>query len=144
MKMEIKLSLTVLVLMASTTYAQCSQRKDIEILVTASNLMKSGFVDGQTSRVITDLNCDGKNDIIEYTFVSSMPLGTYVQADCMSDLDLSPALTFQITMHDGESIDAPYMCKSIGISKQIHKGLKAIFCGPKYTLRWNGEEYDSE
>ncbi|HBM8748874.1 TPA: hypothetical protein L0V31_004963 [Escherichia coli] len=144
MKMEIKLSLTALVLMASTTYVQCSQGKDVDILVTASNLMKSGFVDGQTGRVITDLNCDGKNDIIKYTFVSSMPPGTCVQADCMSDLNHSPALTFQITMHDGESIDAPYMCKSIGISKQIHKGLKAIFCGPKYTLRWNGEEYDSE
>lgn len=47
----------------------------------------------------------------------------------MSDLDHSPALTFQITMHDGESIEAPYMCKSIGISKQIHKGLKDIFVG---------------
>lgn len=142
--MEIKLSLTVLVLMASTTYAQYSQGKDVDILITASNLMKSGFVDGPTGRVITDLNCDGKNDIIEHTFVSSTPPGTCVQADCMSDLDHSPTLTFQITMHDGELIDAPYMCKSIGISKQIHKGLKDIFCGPKYTLRWNGEEYDSE
>ncbi|MEQ4883673.1 hypothetical protein [Escherichia coli] len=144
MKMEIKLPLTVLVLMASTTYAQCSQGKDIDILVTASNLMKSGFVDGQTGRVITNLNCDGKSDIIEYTFVSSTPPGTCVQADCMSDLDHSPALTFQITMHDGESIEAPYMCKSIGISKQIHKGLKDIFFRSKYTLRWNREEYDSE
>ncbi|WP_167852323.1 hypothetical protein [Escherichia sp. E2661] len=53
--MEIKLSLTALVLMASTTYAPCSQGKDVDILVTASNLMKSAFVDGQTGRVITDL-----------------------------------------------------------------------------------------
>ncbi|WP_130224886.1 hypothetical protein [Escherichia sp. E13S3] len=142
--MEIKLSLTALVLMASTTYAPCSQGKDVDILVTASNLMKSAFVDGQTGRVITDLNCDSKNDIIEYTFVSSTPPRTCVQADCMSDLDHSPTLTFQITMHDGASIDAPYMCKSIGISKKIHKGLKDIFCGPKYTLRWNGDEYYSE
>lgn len=106
--------------------------------------MKSGFVNGQTGRVITDLNGDGKNDIIEYTFASSTPPGTCEQSDCMSDLDNSPTLTFQITMHDGKSMDAPYMCTFIGISKQIHKRLKVIFCGPKYTLRWNGKAYDAE
>lgn len=58
--MNIKLSLAALLLIASTTYAQCSQTKDIDMLVTASKLKNSGFVDGQTGRVTTDLNGDGK------------------------------------------------------------------------------------
>lgn len=130
--------------MASATYAQCSQTKDVDMLVTASKLKKSGFMDGQTGRVTTDLNDDGKKDIIKYTFASSTQPGTCDQSDCMSNLDNSPALTFEITMHDEKSIDAAYMCTSIGISKKSHKGLKDIFCGPKYILRWNGDEYDTE
>lgn len=62
--MNIKLSLAAFLLIASTTYAQCSQTKDIDMLVTASKLKNSGFVDGQTGRVTTDLNGDGKKDII--------------------------------------------------------------------------------
>lgn len=46
--MNIKLSLVILILMASATYAQCSQAKDVDMLVTASKLKNSGFVDGQT------------------------------------------------------------------------------------------------
>lgn len=134
----------MLLLMASATYAQCSQTKDVDMLVTASKLKNSGFVDGQTGRGATDLNGDDKKDIIEYTFLSSTPPGTCDQSDCMSNLDNSPTLTFEITMHDGKSIDATYMCTSIGISKKSHKGLKDIFCGPKYILRWNGDEYDTE
>ena len=125
--MNIKLSLAMLILMASATYAQCSQTKDIDMLVTASKLKNSGFVDGQTGRVTTDLNDDGKKDIIEYTFLSSTPPGTCDQSECMSNLDNSPTLTFEITMHDGKSIDAAYMCTSIGTSKKSHKGLKDIF-----------------
>jgi hypothetical protein len=142
--MNIKHSLAALLLIASTTYAQCSQTNDIDMLVTASKLKNSAFVDGQTGRVTTDLNGDGEKDIIEYTFLSSTPPGTCDQSDCMSNLDNSPTLTFEITMHDGKSIDAAYMCTSIGISKKSHKGLKDIFCSPKYTLRWNGDEYDTE
>ncbi|WP_143115570.1 hypothetical protein [Klebsiella variicola] len=143
-KINVKLSLAMLILMASATYAQCSQTKDVDMLVTASKLKNSGFVDGQTGRGTTDLNGDGKKDIIEYTFLSSTPPGTCDQSDCMSNLDNSPTLTFEITMHDGKSIDATYMCTSIGISKKSHKRLKDIFCGPKYILRWNGDEYDTE
>ena len=144
MKSKVKFSLAALLLMASTTYAQCSQTKDVDMLVTASKLKNSGFVDGQTGRVTTDLNGDGKKDIIEYTFASSTPPGTCDQSDCMPNLDNSPILTFEITMHDGKSLDAAYMCTSIGISKKSHKGLKDIFCGPKYILRWNGEAYDTK
>ncbi|HBZ7223526.1 TPA: hypothetical protein ACHV7W_002835 [Klebsiella variicola] len=143
-KINVKLSLAMLILMASATYAQCSQTKDVDMLVTASKLKNSGFVDGQTGRGTTDLNGDGKKDIIEYTFLSSTPPGTCDQSDCMSNLDNSPTLTFEITMHDGKSIDATYMCTSIGISKKSHKRLKDIFCGPKYILRWNGDVYDTE
>lgn len=134
----------MLILMASATYAQCSQTKDVDMLVTASKVKNSDFVDGQTGRVNTDLNGDGKKDIIEYTFLSSTPPGTCNQSDCMSNLDNSPTLTFEITMHDEKPIDAAYMCTSIGISKKPHKGLKDIFCGPKYILRWNGDEHDTE
>lgn len=143
-KTKMKFSLAMLILMASATYAQCSQGKDVDMLVTASKLKSSGFVDGQTGRVITDLNGDGNQDVIQYTFASSTPPGTCDQADCMSNLDSSPILTFQLIMHDGKSIDASYMCTSIGVSKKTHKGLKDIFCGPEYNLRWNGEEYDTE
>lgn len=114
--MNIKLSLAMLILMASATYAQCSQTKDIDMLVTASKLKNSGFVDGQTGRVTTDLNDDGKR-YHQYTFLSSTPPGTCDQSECMSNLDNSPTLTFEITMHDGKSIDAAYMCTSIGTSK---------------------------
>jgi hypothetical protein len=117
----------MLILMASATYAQCSQTKDVDMLVTASKLKNSGFVDGQTGRGTTDLNGDGKKDIIEHTFLSSTPPSTCDQSDRMSNLDNSPTLTFEITMHDGKSIDAAYMCTSIGISKKSHKGLKDIF-----------------
>ena len=125
--MNIKLSLVILILMASATYAQCSQAKDVDMLVTASKLKNSGFVDGQTGRGTTDLNGDGKKDIIEYTFLSSTPPGTCDQSDCMSNLDNSPTLTFEITMHDGKSIDATYMCTSIGISKKIAQRAKRYF-----------------
>lgn len=66
--MNIKLSLVILILMASATYAQCSQAKDVDMLVTASKLKNSGFVDGQTGRVTTDLYGDGKKDIISIRF----------------------------------------------------------------------------
>ena len=125
--MNIKLSLAMLILMASATYAQCSQTKDIDMLVTASKLKNSGFVDGQTGRVTTDLYGDGKKDIIEYTFLSSTPPSTCDQSDRMSNLDNSPTLTFEITMHDGKSIDAAYMCTSIGISKKIAQRAKRYF-----------------
>lgn len=117
----------MLLLMASATYAQCSQTKDVDMLVTASKLKNSGFVDGQTGRGTTDLNGDGKKDIIEYTFLSSTPPGTCDQSDCMSNLDNSPTLTFEITKHDGKSIDATYMCTSIGISKKIAQRAKRYF-----------------
>lgn len=136
-----KLSLVMLILMASATYAICSQTKDVDMLVTASKLKNAGFVDGQTGRVNPDLNGDGKKDFIEYMFVSSTPPGTCEQSGCMFNLDNSPALTFEITMHDEKLIDAAYMCTSIGISKKSHKGLKYFFCGLKYILRWNGAEY---
>ena len=125
--MNIKFSLAMLILMASATYAQCSQTKDVDMLVTASKVKNSGFVDGQTGRVTTDLNGDGEKDIIEYTFLSSTPPGTCDQSDCMSNLDNSPTLTFEITMHDGKSIDAAYMCTSIGISKKITQRAKRYF-----------------
>lgn len=131
--MNIKLSLVILILMASATYAQCSQAKDVDMLVTASKLKNSGFVDGQTGRVTTDLYGDGKKDIIEYTFLSSTPPSTCDQSDRMSNLDNSPTLTFEITMHDGKSIDAAYMCTSIGISKKSHKGLKIFFADPNIS-----------
>ncbi|HCA9838881.1 hypothetical protein VBP92_09650 [Klebsiella variicola] len=119
--------MAMLLLMASATYAQCSQTKDVDMLVTASKLKNSGFVDGQTGRGTTDLNGDGKKDIIEYTFLSSTPPGTCDQSDCMSNLDNSPTLTFEITKHDGKSIDATYMCTSIGISKKIAQRAKRYF-----------------
>lgn len=113
-------------------------------LVNAKKLKSSGFMDGQSGSVNTDLNGDGNQDVIEYTFASTTPPGTCDQSDCMSSLDNSPILTFQIKMHDGKAIDGSYMCTSLGVTKNIHHGMKDILCGPKYILRWNGEDYDTD
>ncbi|EPP1043810.1 hypothetical protein ACULX8_004385, partial [Cronobacter sakazakii] len=81
---------------------------------------------------------------IKYIFSNATPPGTCEQLDCMSSLDSSPILTFDINMHDGKSIDGTYMCTFLGVTKHFHNGMKDIFCGPKYILRWNGEEYDAD
>lgn len=140
----LKHSLTVLCLIALSTSAHCAQSNHVNILVNASKLKSTGFEDGQTGSVNADLNGDGTQDLIEYTYASTTPPGTCDQSDCMSNLVNSPTLTFLIKMHDGKSIDGSYMCTSIGISKKTYNGMKDIFCGPKYTLRWNGEEYDTD
>ncbi|EEH8382330.1 hypothetical protein G3142_004344 [Salmonella enterica subsp. enterica serovar Montevideo] len=133
---------TALCLLVISTSAYCAHSKDG--LVNANKLKDTGFQDGQTGTVNVDLNSDGYQDTIEYTFISTTPPGTCAQSDCMSSLDNSPILTFQIKMHDGKSIDGSYMCTSLDVSKERHNGMKDILCGPKYILRWNGEEYDTE
>ncbi|MBQ4923117.1 MULTISPECIES: hypothetical protein [Citrobacter] len=133
---------TALCLLVISTSAYCAHSKDV--LVNADKLKDTGFQDGRTGTVNVDLNSDGYQDTIEYTFSSTTPPGTCAQSDCMSSLDNSPILTFQIKMHDGKSIDGSYMCTSLGVSKERHNGMKDILCGPKYILRWNGEEYDTD
>lgn len=86
----------------------------------------------------------GTKDTIEYTYSNSTPPGTCEQQDCISGLDNSPMITFQVKLNNGKNLDAPYMCTSLGIKSSQHNGLKDIFCGPKYTLKWNGQEYDAE
>ncbi|EKM0378344.1 hypothetical protein ACMSX5_003894 [Cronobacter turicensis] len=125
-----------------STKAYCINRNDI--LVSASGLKDTGFVDGQMGTVNVDLNGDGYKDVIKYIFSNTTPPGTCEQLDCMSSLDSSPILTFDINMHDGKSIDGTYMCTFLGVTKHFHNGMKDIFCGPKYILRWNGEEYDAD
>ncbi|MCE0814095.1 hypothetical protein [Buttiauxella sp. S04-F03] len=142
MKKKLKRYLTVMCLLLVSTSAYCDQSTGE--LVNAKKLKSSGFMDGQTGSVNTDLNGDGKQDVIEYTFASTTPPGTCDQSDCMSSLDNSPILTFQIKMHDGKAIDGSYMCTSLGVTKNIHHGMKDILCGPKYILRWNGEDYDAD
>jgi hypothetical protein len=142
MKKKLKRYLTVMCLLLVSTSAYCAQSTGE--LVNAKKLKSSGFIDGQTGSVNTDLNGDGNQDVIEYTFASTTPPGTCDQSDCMSTLDNSPILTFQIKMHDGKAIDGSYMCTSLGVTKNIHHGMKDILCGPKYILRWNGEDYDTD
>lgn len=117
-------------LLLMTAPAYCEQNADFNILVNASNLKSSGYLDGQTGSVNTDLNGDGKKDVIEYTYANTTPPGTCDGSDCMSELNNSPVLTF----HNGKSIDGSYMCTSLGVSHKNHKGMKAIFCGPEYIL----------
>lgn len=125
-----------------STSAYCAHSKDV--LGNANKLKNTGFQDGQTGTVNVDLNSDGYQDTIEYTFSSTTPPATCARSDCMSSLDNSPILTFQIKMHDGKSIDGSYMCTSLGVSRERHYGMTDILCGPKYILRWNGEEYDTD
>ncbi len=142
MVIQLKFFITALCFLIISTSAYCAHSKDV--LVNANKLKSKGFSDGQTGTVNVDLNDDGYQDIIEYTFSSTTPPGTCDQSDCMSSLDNAPILTFQIKMHGGKSIDGSYMCTSLGISKELHNRMKDILCGPKYILRWNGEEYDTE
>lgn len=123
--------------------AYSSQLHSVTTLVDASKLKTSGFTDGQTGEVFTDLYGDGSKDIIVYTYSGSTPPGTCDQADCSASLNDSPTMTFEIKMHDGKPVDAPYICTSIGVSEKKHKGMRDIFCGPKYILKWNGDEYDT-
>lgn len=141
MAKQLKYLTAALCLLVISTSAYCAHNKDV--LVNANKLKNTGFLDGQTGTVNVDLNGDGYKDTIEYIFSSATPPGTCDQSDCMSSLDNSPILTFQIKMHDGKSIDGSYMCTSLGVSKELHNGMKDILCGPKYILRWNGEEYDT-
>ncbi|EMN5322659.1 hypothetical protein [Enterobacter hormaechei] len=142
MAKQLKHFTTALCLLVITTSAYCAHSKNV--LVNANNLKNTGFRDGKMGTVNVDLDSDGNQDTIEYTFSSTTPPGTCEQLDCMSSLDNSPILTFQIKMHDGKSIDGSYMCTSLGISRKRHNGMKDILCGPKYILRWNGEEYDTD
>ncbi|WP_256852674.1 hypothetical protein [Pantoea sp. Fr+CA_20] len=122
--------------------AHSSQLHSITTLVDANKLKESGFTDGQTGKVYADLYGDGSKDVIEYTYSDSTPPGTCYQADCSASLNESPIITFEIKMHDGKSLDASYMCTSLGVGKNKHKGMRDIFCGPKYILKWSGSEYD--
>lgn len=133
---------TALCLLVISTSTYCAHSKDV--LVNANELKDTGFQDGQMGSVNVDLNSDGYQDIIEYTFSSTTPPGTCDQSHCMSSLDNSPILTFQIKMHDGKSIDGLYMCTILSVSKERHNGMKDLLCGPKYILRWNGEEYGTD
>lgn len=143
MNLNLKTNLTICVLlMAGSAY--CEQNTDFNILVNAKELKSSGYLDGQAGSVNTDLDGDGKKDVIEYIYANTTPPGTCDGSDCMSELSNSPVLTFQIKMHNGKSIDGSYMCTSLGVSHKSHKGMKDIFCGPEYILRWNGGEYDSD
>lgn len=110
-------------------------------LVDAKFLKSSGYVDGQSGTVAGDLNSDGHQDIIEYTYASATPPGTCEQQDCIDKLDDTPMITFQVRMSDGKIIDAPYMCTSLALLDKKHNGMKDIFCGPEYRLFWNGREY---
>ncbi|EIX6183208.1 hypothetical protein ACW2AV_004115 [Cronobacter sakazakii] len=142
MNLRLKYFTRALCMLVISTNAYCINRNDI--LVSASRLKDKGFVDGQMGTVNVDLNGDGYKDVIKYIFSNATPPGTCEQLDCMSSLDSSPILTFDINMHDGKSIDGTYMCTFLGVTKHFHNGMKDIFCGPKYILRWNGEEYDAD
>ncbi|EPT8946468.1 hypothetical protein [Cronobacter malonaticus] len=125
-----------------STKAYCINKNDI--LISAKVLKETGFVDGQMGVVDVDLNDDGCKDVIKYIFLTTTPPGTCEQLDCMSSLDNSPTLTFEINMHNGKSIDGTYMCAFLGVTKDFHNGMRDISCGPKYILRWNGKEYDAD
>ncbi|MGU3416657.1 hypothetical protein ACLBW0_23935 [Enterobacteriaceae bacterium C34A] len=141
MEKYFKHTLIIFFLLFIPISANCSRK--IDLLIIANKLKETGFLDGQTGTISSDLNDNGYQDAIEYTFISTTPPGTCDQSDCMSNLSNAPTLTFQIKMHDGDTIDGPYMCTSLGVSKTLHRGMKDIICGPKYILRWNGEGYDA-
>ncbi len=130
---------SLLCLLLISTKAHCFN--DNNSLVNANKLKNTGFLDGDTGSVSVDINDDGYQDSIEYTFSSIAPPGTCDQSDCMSKLDNSPILTFHIKMHNGKSYDGTYMCTSLGVSSIKHNKMKDVLCGPRYVLRWNGKEY---
>ncbi len=139
--MKCNKSVLMLLLLTVWGYPHSSQSQSINTLVDANKLKLSGFTDGQTGRFYIDLYGDGSRDVIEYTYSDSTPPGTCDQIDCSTSLNDSPMVTFQIYMHDGKPVDASYMCTFLGVSEKKHKGMRDIFCGPKYILKWNGDEY---
>lgn len=128
-------------LLACTTVPDVASGSENHVLVDARRLESSGYVDGQSGTVAGDLNSDGHQDIIEYTYASATSPGTCEQQDCIDKLDDTPMITFQIRMSDGKIINAPYMCTSLALLDKKHNGMRGIFCGPEYRLFWNGREY---
>lgn len=144
MKRLIILKVMALCLISVSGYIFAVQHNSHALLVDANELKKSGFTDGQTGTINVDLDNDGTTDAVDYTYSNNTPPGTCDQSGCMSNLDNSPILTFNIKMNNGKIIDGSYMCTSLGVKNTNHKGMRDIFCGPKYILKWNGEEYDTE
>lgn len=47
-------------------------------------------------------------------------------------------------MHDSKTIDGSYFCSSLRLSSENSNGMKDIFCGPKYILKWDGNGYEMD
>lgn len=111
------------------------------VLVDAENLKLSGAQDGQVGTVQVDLNGDGVNEMFYYTYLSDAPPGTCGSMDCMSKFAGGATLTIKFRIKSGRTIDIDYFCTSLSLLPGFHLGMRDILCGPKYILKWDGENY---
>lgn len=139
-----KMILTFILFISFVVSTHSKMKDQAYMLVNSNNLKSLGFTDGYSGFVKVDLNNDGIDEIIEYNYSSSTPPGTCDKDDCMSSINNNPMLTFQIKDTEDKIIDVAYFCTSVGVLSEMHKGMKDIFCGPKYILRWNGESYETD
>jgi hypothetical protein len=111
------------------------------ILVSALDLKATHVEEGSSGSINVDIDNNGIDDVINYIYSSITPPGTCDKEDCMSELDSSPMLTFQIKLNKKDNINVSYMCNSIGIYSTKTKGMYDLFCGSEYKLQWNGNDY---
>jgi hypothetical protein len=121
-------------------YADCSYANNIELLVSTKDIQSKTddfFVDGSVD--ISLLKDSKEKYKIQYSYSKIGSTGT-----CSSEDNCNPSsnsiLTFFI--ETGESkIMVSYMCSDIGVYYTYSNGMRDLFCGPKYQLRWNGNKY---
>jgi hypothetical protein len=139
-----KMTLLFIFLMSFVVSAQSEKINLANILVDANVLKAQGVTDGQSGIARADLNNDNLKELVEYSYSSSTPPGTCDKDDCLSSLNNDPMLTFKINFNNCNAIDVSYFCTSIGVLSEWHNGMKDLFCGPEYILRWNGESYETD
>ncbi len=93
------------------------------ILIEANKIKENStelFFDGTLN---VDLNGNSIMDQINYTYS-----------------DLLPKIIIDVTI-DNERKEVGLICDSIGVFREKEKGMRNLFCGPKFKLIWNGNAY---
>ena len=97
---------------------------ELPIILAEANKIKESstelFFDGTLN---VDLNGNSIIDQINYTYS-----------------DLPPKLIIDVTI-DNERKEVGLICDSIGVFREKEKGMRNLFCGPKFKLIWNGSAY---
>ncbi|MFD1259717.1 hypothetical protein [Entomomonas asaccharolytica] len=122
--------------------------QEANILISANTIKEQNpeitMLDGEVQVNVNDNNLA---DVIKYSYSNIMPAVAcdFGDKECeKSNIENGnqPILTFSIVLDNSdEEIHVSYMCTSIGIMNIISQGMRDIFCGSSYVLRWNGHNY---